>query len=45
MLVGTDGGNTYTEPDYTQWMKDAGFEEVRRIHLIGPADLIVGVAP
>jgi SAM-dependent methyltransferase len=45
MLVGTEGGNTYTEPDYTQWMRDAGFEEVRRIHLTGPADLIVGVAP
>ncbi len=45
MLVGTEGGNTYTEPDYTQWMKDAGFEKVQRIHLTGPADLIVGVAP
>lgn len=45
MLVGTEGGNTYTEPDYTGWMQEAGFEEVRRIHLTGPADLIVGVAP
>ena len=45
MLVGTDGGNTYTEPDYTKWMLDAGFASVQRINLPGPADLIVGVAP
>jgi hypothetical protein len=45
MLVGTDGGNTYTEPDYTQWMQEAGFASVQRIDLPGPADLIVGVAP
>ena len=45
MLVGTEGGNTYTEPDYAQWMKDAGFDSVQRINLPGPADLIVGIAP
>jgi SAM-dependent methyltransferase len=45
MLVGTEGGNTYTESDYAEWMQEAGFEKVRRIHLTGPADLIVGVAP
>jgi hypothetical protein len=45
MLVGTDGGNTYTEPDYAGWMQEAGFASVQRIKLTGPADLIVGVAP
>jgi (2Fe-2S) ferredoxin/SAM-dependent methyltransferase len=42
MLVGTDGGASYSEPEYVAWMKAAGFAEVRRINLPGPSDLIVG---
>ncbi len=42
MLVGTEAGADYSEPEYTSWMNDAGFGEVRRIGLPGPADLIVG---
>jgi cyclopropane fatty-acyl-phospholipid synthase-like methyltransferase len=42
MLVGTDAGATYSEPEYTSWMKAAGFTDVRRIKLPGPSDLIVG---
>jgi len=42
MLVSTDGGASYTEAEYTRWMKDAGFQEIRRINLPGPSDLIVG---
>jgi (2Fe-2S) ferredoxin/SAM-dependent methyltransferase len=45
MLVGTDAGATYSEPEYTAWMKGAGFGEVRRIKLPGPSDLIVGLKP
>ena len=42
MLVGTDGGASYSEPEYASWMKDAGFNEVRKIDMPGPSDLIVG---
>jgi (2Fe-2S) ferredoxin/predicted O-methyltransferase YrrM len=44
MLVGTEGGASYSESEYTEWMKAAGFSEVRRISLPGPTDLIVGRA-
>jgi len=42
MLVGTEAGASYNEKEFTTWMKDAGFGEVSRISLPGPADLIVG---
>jgi (2Fe-2S) ferredoxin/SAM-dependent methyltransferase len=45
MLVGTEGGASYSELEYTSWMKDAGLVDVRRINLSGPSDLIVGRAP
>ncbi len=44
MLVGTEAGASYSEPEYTSWMKAAGLTEVRRIKLPGPSDLIVGFA-
>jgi 3-hydroxy-5-methyl-1-naphthoate 3-O-methyltransferase len=43
MLVATDGGASYSEVEYTRWMKGAGFAEVCRINLPGPSDLIVGL--
>jgi (2Fe-2S) ferredoxin/predicted O-methyltransferase YrrM len=43
MLVATDAGASYSELEYNEWMKDAGFAEVRRINLPGPSSLIVGV--
>ena len=43
MLVSTGAGASYSEDEYTTWMKDAGFTEVERINLPGPSDLIVGV--
>ena len=42
MLVATDAGASYSEPEYTGWMKAAGFAEVCRINLPGPSSLIVG---
>ncbi len=42
MLVATEAGASYSEPEYTRWMQDAGFTEVSRINLPGPSDLIVG---
>jgi SAM-dependent methyltransferase len=44
MLVGTEAGATYSEPEYTAWMKIAGIAEVRRVKLPGPSELIVGRA-
>ncbi len=44
MLVATEGGASYSEIEYTRWMKDAGFAEVSRINLPGPSDVIVGQA-
>jgi (2Fe-2S) ferredoxin/predicted O-methyltransferase YrrM len=44
MLVGTDAGASYSELEYADWMKDAGFNEVQRINLPAPSSLIVGVA-
>jgi 3-hydroxy-5-methyl-1-naphthoate 3-O-methyltransferase len=43
MLVATDAGASYSELEYTDWMKDAGFSEVCRINLPGPSGLIVGL--
>jgi len=44
MLVGTEAGASYSEPEYTAWMRDAGLDKITRIKLPGPSDLIVGVA-
>jgi tRNA A58 N-methylase Trm61 len=43
MLVATEAGASYSELEYTRWMKDAGFTEVGRINLPGPSDLMVGL--
>jgi len=42
MLVGTEGGSTYTEGEMRAWMEGAGLEGVRRIDLPGPNGLMVG---
>jgi predicted O-methyltransferase YrrM len=43
MLVATEAGASYSEFEYAQWMKAAGFTEVCRINLPGPSGLIVGL--
>jgi len=43
MLVSTDSGASYSEFEYTRWMKDVGFTEVSRVNLPGPSGLIVGL--
>lgn len=43
MLVGTSGGSTYTEQEYTEWLRDAGFVDVDHIRLPGPTGLMIGV--
>jgi (2Fe-2S) ferredoxin/predicted O-methyltransferase YrrM len=42
MLVATEAGASYSEFEYTGWMKAAGFTEVSRIDLPGPSGLMVG---
>jgi (2Fe-2S) ferredoxin/SAM-dependent methyltransferase len=42
MLVGTEAGASYSEAEYSVWMKAAGFSTVSRINLPGPSDLVVG---
>jgi cyclopropane fatty-acyl-phospholipid synthase-like methyltransferase len=43
MLVNTEAGASYSEVEYTNWMKAAGFPEVSRINLPGPSSLMVGL--
>jgi (2Fe-2S) ferredoxin/predicted O-methyltransferase YrrM len=40
MLAGTRAGCTYSEPEYTSWLQDAGFTEVRRVR---PGGVMIGV--
>lgn len=42
MLVGTQGGSSYSEPEYAEWLRNAGFADVRRVRLPGPASLMIG---
>jgi len=42
MLVGTPGGSTYTEAEYTAWFTEAGLREVKHVRLPGPSGLIMG---
>lgn len=42
MLVGTESGASYSEPEYENWMQEAGFTEVARVRLPGPSGLMVG---
>ena len=43
MLVGTEQGASYSEPEYDQWLREAGFTDVRRVRFPGPVGLMVGV--
>ena len=42
MLVSTIAGASYSEEEYAGWLRDAGFCEVSRIRLPGPAGLMIG---
>jgi (2Fe-2S) ferredoxin/SAM-dependent methyltransferase len=45
MLVGTREGSSYSGPEYTDWLMDVGFTDIRRINLPAPTALIVGKRP
>jgi len=42
MLVGTPAGASYSAQEYTEWMRAAGLQEVRRVWMAGPAQLMIG---
>jgi (2Fe-2S) ferredoxin/predicted O-methyltransferase YrrM len=42
MLVATDAGASYSEPEYEQWLREIGFGEVKRVRLPGPVGLMIG---
>lgn len=42
MLVSTEAGSSYSEPEYAEWLKRAGFESVQRVRLPGPTGLMLG---
>ena len=45
MLVGTAAGSSYSEPEYADWLTAAGFQDVRRVRLPGPAGLMIASRP
>jgi (2Fe-2S) ferredoxin/predicted O-methyltransferase YrrM len=42
MLVGTKEGSSYSDREYSEWMREAGFSAVERVRLPGPSDLMIG---
>jgi (2Fe-2S) ferredoxin/2-polyprenyl-3-methyl-5-hydroxy-6-metoxy-1,4-benzoquinol methylase len=45
MLVGTEGGSSYSEPEYASWLREAGFRAIRNVPLPGTTALMIGVRP
>ena len=41
MLVGTEAGSSYSEPEYAAWLAEAGFTSVHRVHLPGNTGLMI----
>jgi ubiquinone/menaquinone biosynthesis C-methylase UbiE len=42
MLIHTTEGNTFTVSEYTTWLKEAGFKEVKTIDISAASPLVVG---
>jgi hypothetical protein len=42
MLVGTRGGSSYSEPEYSAWLGEAGLAEIRHVRLPGITGLMIG---
>ncbi len=41
MLVATQNGNSYSEEEYRGWLQQAGFTDLRRVAVPGPAELMI----
>ena len=42
MLIGTRAGSSYSEPEYDAWLQEAGFQDIKRVRMPGPAGLMIG---
>jgi SAM-dependent methyltransferase len=45
MLVNTTDGDTFTIPEISRWLKEAGFAEVRTLDVPAPSPLILATKP
>jgi ubiquinone/menaquinone biosynthesis C-methylase UbiE len=45
MLVRTTEGDTWTLPEYTAWLEEAGFREIRPLAVPGPDPLLLATRP
>lgn len=45
MLVFTEQGDTFTFPEISGWLKEAGFTEIRTVESPGPSPLILATKP
>lgn len=45
MLVGTRSGSAYSEQEYVDWLREAGFGAIEHVRLPGPTGLMIGVRP
>jgi len=45
MLVNTEQGDTFTVPEISSWLKDAGFADIRTVESPGPSPLILATKP
>ena len=45
MLVTTHNGDVYSLDEYTSWLTEAGFEDVRKVQLLGPTDVVTARKP
>ncbi|HTZ56693.1 MAG TPA: methyltransferase [Acidobacteriaceae bacterium] len=45
MLVNTDTGDTYSFEEISGWLKDAGFNDARKLEAPGPSPLILATKP
>jgi (2Fe-2S) ferredoxin/SAM-dependent methyltransferase len=43
MLVGTRAGASYSEDEYAEWLREAGFADIRHVRIPGPSGVILGV--
>lgn len=45
MLVHTEQGDTFTVPEISSWLKEAGFTDIRTVESLGPSPLILATKP
>ena len=45
MLVGTANGNSYSEQEYAAWLREASFQDIRRLEMPEPTALILATRP